>query len=63
MTTKELREIVKTTIIAQNGKLYGFNSTNIRNMYGASSTAIQNAINYFKYSPQQKTFRETYNFY
>lgn len=63
MTTKELREIVKTTIIAQNGKLYGFNSTNIRNMYGASGTAIQNAINYFKYSPQQRTFRETYNFY
>ena len=63
MTTVELRAIVKQAIIAQDGNLYGFNCTNWRNTYGVSGTQVQNAINYFKYSPQQEKFRTTYNFH
>ena len=63
MTTTELRKIVKNTIIAQGGKIYGFNCTNIYEFYGVSVTDLQNAINYFQYSPQQAKFRETYNFH
>ena len=63
MTTKEIRAIVKNNIIAQGGKLYGFNFNNIRDVYGVSGTQIQDAMNYFKYSPQQAKFRETYNFH
>jgi hypothetical protein len=58
MTAKELREIVKTTIIAQGGKLYGFNVNNIRKAYGVTGVQVQNAINYFKISPQQAKFRK-----
>ena len=63
MTAKELREIVKNQIIAQGGKLYNFNCNNIKNTYGVTVTDIQNAINYFQFSPQQAKFRATYNFH
>ena len=63
MTTIELKKIVKTTIIAQGGKLYNFNINNWRAAYGIDGTRIQNAINYFQYSPQQEKFRATYNFH
>lgn len=63
MKTKELKALIKETIIAQNGKLYNFNVNNIRKKYGVDGTAIQNAINYFQFSPQQAKFRETYNFH
>lgn len=63
MKTKELKALIKKTIIAQNGKLYNFNVNNIRNKYNVDGTAIQNAINYFQFSPQQAKFRETYNFH
>jgi len=63
MTTKKLRNIVKNNIIAQGGKLYGFNCNNIAQMHGVAHTEIQNAMNYFRYSPQQAKFRETYNFH
>lgn len=63
MTAKELRAIVKNQIIAQGGKLYNFNCNNIKNAYGVTVTDIQNAINYFRFSPQQAKFRATYNFH
>ena len=63
MTTSELKKIIRSTIIAQGGKLYNFNINNIRTTYGVDGTRIQNAINYFQYSPQQEKFRATYNFH
>lgn len=62
MTTKELKALIKETIIAQGGKLYNFNVNNIRKAYGVDGVAIQNAINYYQYSPQQAKFRAEYNF-
>lgn len=55
-STKELRELVKNTLIAQGGKAYGFNFNNLRAL-GYDGTAIQNAFNYFLYSKTQATFR------
>jgi hypothetical protein len=62
MTAKEVRAIVKKIIIAQGGKIYNFNMTNLYNA-GLSVTQVQNAISYFSYSPQQAKFRAEYNFY
>lgn len=62
MTTKEIREEIKNAIIAQGGKLYGFNYNNLRNK-GVDGVKIQNAINYFQFSPAQENFRNTYNFH
>lgn len=63
MTTKEIRTIVKNTIIAQGGKLYGFNFNNISKAYGITHIEIQNAMNYFQFSPTQAQFRKIYNFH
>ena len=63
MTTKELRVIVRNQIVAQGGKLYNFNCNDIKNTYGVTVTDIQNAINYFQFSPQQAKFRAKYNFH
>ena len=63
MTTPELKKAIKNIIIAQNGKLYNFNIITIQKAFGVSGTAIQNAINYFQYSPTQAKFREKYNFH
>lgn len=57
----EVRRIVKATIIAQGGKFYNFNSNNIQASTGCSCIDIQNAMNYFRYSPQQAKFRAEYN--
>lgn len=57
---KELKPIVKEILIAQNGKFYGYN-VNCLYAQGFSGTDIQNAVNYFQFSPQQKSFREKYN--
>ena len=62
MTTSEIRKIVKSNIIAQGGKLYCFNFNNAAAVYGCSNSEWQNAVSYFKYSPQQAKFRATYNF-
>lgn len=59
---KEIREAIKNTIIAQ-GEVYNFNLNNIVAKYGCTLTEACNALNYFTYSPQQKRFRETYNFH
>lgn len=59
MTVKEIREAVKRTLIAQDGKFYGYNANNLCEL-GANSIQIQNAVNYFKYSPQQENFRQQY---
>lgn len=61
MKQSEVRSIVKQMIIAQGGKLYGFNANNLKPL-GITGTQFQNAMNYFKYSPQQATFRATYKF-
>lgn len=63
MTISELRKVVKQTIIAQGGKLYGFNINNIQAAYGVNYSQVQNAISYFAYSPQQAKFRAAYNFH
>lgn len=62
MTVKEIRNEVKKAIIAQDGKFYNFNFNNLVAL-GATGTQIQNATNYFRYSPQQAVFREKYNFH
>ena len=59
MTVKEIREAVKRTLITQGGKFYGYNANNLCEL-GANSIQIQNAVNYFKYSPQQENFRQQY---
>lgn len=61
MKQSEIRSIVKQMIIAQGGKLYGFNANSLKPL-GITGTQFQNAMNYFKYSPQQATFRATYKF-
>jgi hypothetical protein len=63
MKTSELRKIIKNTIIAQGGKLYNYNITNIMTRYGVSGTECQNACNYFSFSPQQESFRKQYNYH
>lgn len=62
MTVKEIRSLVKQIIIAQDGKLYGFNFNNLQAQYNITGVQLQNAMNYFKYSPQQASFRAQYNF-
>lgn len=54
------RKAVKAIIIAQNGTVYNYNINNLRNI-GYDGTDIQNALNYFKYSPQQAKFREQFS--
>lgn len=63
MTVKEIRNEVKKIIIAQDGKLYNYNFNNLKAAYNVSCVDLQNAMNYFRYSPQQKSFREKYNFH
>lgn len=63
MTITELRKVIKNTIIAQNGEIYNFNINNIVKKYGVTYSECQNAMNYFSYSPQQKKFREQYNYH
>lgn len=63
MTLIELRKEVKKIIIAQNGEIYNYNLNNLKAAYGVDVTMLQNAVNYFEYSPQQAAFREKYNFH
>lgn len=58
----EIRKAVKNVIVTQ-GKITGHDVNNIRDALKCNGTEIQNAINYYQFSPQQKSFRETYNFY
>ena len=55
---KELRSMVKNILIAQNGKFYGYNANNLRAI-GYKSEDIQKAYNYFMYSVQQRSFRDS----
>jgi hypothetical protein len=55
------RKAIKAVIIAQGGKIYNYNLNNLRNV-GYDGTDLQNAISYFRYSPQQAKFRAEYNF-
>lgn len=57
----QARKEIKKIIIAQNGKIYNYNLNNLRAI-GFNGTDLQNACNYFKYSPQQATFRAKYNY-
>jgi len=61
MTVKEIRTKVKKVLIAKGGTMLNADSIELTNRYGISCIDIQNALNYFKYSPQQKAFREAYN--
>ena len=60
---KRIRQEVKTVLMAQGGKLYGYNVETISNTYGCKHCEVQKAYNYFRFSPQQKGFREMYNVY
>ena len=60
--TTEIRKAVKN-VIATKGRISGYDVNDIREALKCSAVDIQNAMNYYRYSPQQKTFRETYNYY
>ena len=59
----EIRKAVKATIIKRGGvnKLLNRDYTEIREALGCSYCDIQNAHNYFQYSPQQEKFRASFN--
>lgn len=57
-STKELKNIVKNILIAQGGKAYNYNYNTLR-AQGYNTTAIQNAFNYYEFSPTQAKFRES----
>ncbi len=57
-STKELKNIVKNILIAQNGKAYGFNYNNLV-AQGYTTTEIQNAFSFYRFSPTQAKFRES----
>ena len=61
--TMEIRKAVKAAIIKRGGvnKLLGHDYNKIREALGCSSCDIQNAHNYFQYSPQQAKFRASFN--
>ena len=60
---KQIRKEVKAALIAQNGKFFDQNVMNISNAYGCRYSDVKKAYNYFRFSPQQKGFREVYNVY
>lgn len=62
MKNKQVREEIKNVIIAQGGQIYNFNLNNLHEAYGFTYGEMQNAMNYFSYSPQQAKFREQYNY-
>lgn len=59
-----IRNEVKAMIIANNGRLVNSHLSQIYYKYRnvADVTMVQNAISYFRYSPQQASFRTKYNF-
>lgn len=58
MTQIQVRNIVRQYVNKKGvDHINGYDFTEIREKYGATGTQIQNAINYFKYSPQQKKVR------
>ena len=60
--TVEIRKAVKNVIVTKGG-VSGYDVNDIRDALKCNTVEIQNAMNYYRYSPQQKTFRETYNYY
>ena len=54
---KELRNEVKNILIAKNGGFNGYDWMELMKK-GYNGTQIQNAYNYFRFSPQQRKFRE-----
>jgi len=58
----EVRRAVKAVIVNKGG-LTGYDVNAIKAALKCNCVDVQNAINYFQFSPQQKTFREMYDFY
>ena len=59
--TVEIRNAVKKVAIEVGlDNITYDNIKAIKEAYSCSTTSVQNAINYFRYSPQQKAFRERY---
>ena len=56
----KLRNIVKKAIIKRGGMLSGYDVVAIMEEYGVHASDIQNAINYFQFSPQQEKFGHKY---
>lgn len=57
-STKELKNIVKNILIAQNGKAYNYNYNTLV-AQGYTITEIQNAFSFYRFSPTQAKFRES----
>lgn len=64
---KQIRNEIKKIIIANNGEIQNADVVRIYDLFrpvvGINVVSmVQNAISYFRYSPQQAVFRNKYNF-
>lgn len=59
-TTQIRQEVKKIAVKVGLNNILNLHVTAIAETCGCSHVDVLNAINYFCYSPQQKTFRETY---
>lgn len=58
MTTKEIRNEIRNLIISKGIKnIINADLNEIKNRTGANYTQLQNAMNYFRYSPQAAKYR------
>lgn len=57
----QLRAEIKKVIIETNGNVLNAHINAIREKYNCGACAVQNAYDYFQYSPQQAAFRAKYN--
>lgn len=65
--TKEIRNEIKGIIIANNGVVLNADVEKVYNHFRVVAgrevvSMVQNAISYFRFSPQQAEFRKKYNF-
>lgn len=58
MTTMQVRKEIKALVINKGlGNILNADLNEIHNRTGASYTQMQNALNYFRYSPQTAKYR------
>lgn len=65
--TKEIRNEIKGIIIANNGVVLNADVEKVYNRFRVVAgrevvSMVQNAISYFRFSPQQAEFRKKYNY-
>ena len=56
----KLRTVVKNMIIKRGGMINGYDVRRIMDTYGVHACDVQNALSYFRFSPQQASFRAKY---